>query len=186
MCHHPFAPTQTNWRLRVARELSTGKYWAETWGFLADETPGRGQDALDTFRSGPAFQSVVGLALKPDVQERLERTRSQGDSLDSFVRLHLVRQNGREMRCAAPLCLRALARWRRPHLALGASGVTCRHVCDATWCGGRMLPKAEFSRPLLTSHQIGWGSNLEVRRLPLRRKSMMSACIRRWRLIPAL
>jgi hypothetical protein len=39
--------------------------WQTEWGFLREESPGGAHDALEKFKQGPQYRTIMGLAQRP-------------------------------------------------------------------------------------------------------------------------
>lgn len=61
--------------------------------------PGKGQDAIDTFKAGAMPKTMIGLSLKPEIRAEVDKLK-HSDSLDSFMHNYMLRAGVRDIRCA--------------------------------------------------------------------------------------
>ncbi|PNH04782.1 hypothetical protein TSOC_008990, partial [Tetrabaena socialis] len=121
-----------NWTSRVRSELNQQAAWQRNWGFLLDQKKKEQQDGTGT----AAADSLAAFMQ----QARL----SGGEGTLNYIQ---AKQ-------------RDSARARKHSQQDSLDGFVSTYMAKDPH--GRALPVEEFRKPLTTSHQYGWGRNLEV------------------------
>ncbi|GIL55191.1 hypothetical protein Vafri_10769 [Volvox africanus] len=124
-----------NWTTRIRNELGANKAWQRNWGFLLEHP------------SGPQPPQPAGGGGQDALTAFMQNASQAGSSP---VPLSYIAAKQRDS-----------ARARRQMQNDSLDGFVSNYMAKASPMA-RELPTKEFRKPLTTSHEYGWGRNLEV------------------------
>ncbi|EFJ41463.1 hypothetical protein VOLCADRAFT_98503 [Volvox carteri f. nagariensis] len=131
-----------NWTARIRNELDANKAWQRNWGFLLEQP----------CRAKPQQPIACNGQMSADPHDALSAfMQSAAPASSSAVPLSYIASKQRDS-----------ARARRQMQQQDAlDGFVSSYMAKASPMA-RELPTKEFRKPLTTSHEYGWGRNLEV------------------------